>query len=123
MADPLNGGRHSNVTGHVGMTFDPGDPTTDFSFGWIQFMKQVTMTVIYAGREDAEEQITLDLLPLVGTASSLSIGIRQVRFSVLSRRIRLAPGSTRQSSRPCLCLAIIRWRFCRTGTSTKPPGI
>jgi hypothetical protein len=54
--------------GHVGVTFDPGDPTTDFSFGWIQFMKQVAMTVIYAGREDAEGQITLDLQPLIGTA-------------------------------------------------------
>jgi hypothetical protein len=46
-----------NFLGKVVVTFDPGDPTGDFTFGWIQFMKQVQKRLVYAGRQESEGQI------------------------------------------------------------------
>jgi hypothetical protein len=56
-----------NFLGTVVVTFDPGDPTGDFTFGWIQFMKQVQIKFVYAGRQESEGQIICNALPAIGT--------------------------------------------------------
>jgi hypothetical protein len=53
--------------GHVGVTFDPGDPIRDFEFGWVQFMRQIALRFVYAGRDEREGQIEINPLSLIGT--------------------------------------------------------
>jgi hypothetical protein len=65
--DPPRSGTAFQFLGHVGVSFAPGDPVTDFTFGWVQFMRQIDLRIVYAGREDVEGQVVSSPLSLIGT--------------------------------------------------------
>jgi hypothetical protein len=76
--------------GHVGFTFSPGDPVTDFTFGWVQFMRQIALRFVYAGPDDAQGQVVLDPMSRIGTAFLIDRDPAAAAFSPFARDPRLS---------------------------------
>jgi hypothetical protein len=72
-ANPAQSGGAFDLKGHVGVTLEPTDPRGDFTFGFIQFMRQIDWSFVFAGREDREGMIRINPMPQMGSNFLLDV--------------------------------------------------